>query len=60
MDDDATDAAWHQAQQEERRQREEAAIARCRPLMEELRQTFEPTKGTNHGDHREIIWRIDL
>lgn len=35
---DALDAAWNQQEQEERRQREEAAIARCRPLQNELRQ----------------------
>jgi uncharacterized membrane protein YccC len=58
MDDDATDAAWFQAEQEERRKRKEAAIARCRPLMEELRQMFQPTKDTNYGDHREISRRI--
>jgi CHASE3 domain sensor protein len=38
MDDDATAAAWNQAEQDERRQREEAALARCRKLMDELRQ----------------------
>jgi hypothetical protein len=52
MDDDATDAAWHQVEQEERRQREEAALARCRTLMEELRQMIHFNTNRNPSNDR--------
>lgn len=57
---DDLDAMWHQAEQEERRQREDAALARCRPLMNELRQMIHNAKGTNHGTHGESERRIDV
>jgi hypothetical protein len=58
VNDDDLDAAWHQAEQEERRQREEAAIERCRPLMDELRRMYQPTnEGDERGTHGESIRR---
>jgi hypothetical protein len=39
--DDLADAAWHQHELEERQQREDAAIKRCRPLQDELRHVID-------------------
>jgi hypothetical protein len=46
MNDDDLDAAWHQAEQEERRQREETLLMRCRQLMDELKQMIDETTRT--------------
>ena len=52
---DALDAAWNQAEQDERRRREEAAIARCRPLTDELRAMF--TNGDKCDGHESVRWQ---
>lgn len=51
-EDDDTGAMWHR-EEEERLQREDAAIARCRPLDRELRQLIHSLKQEPKRDRPE-------